>query len=130
MAVVYRTPGMAGAGTKLYLYANDQLVGGMGRAAFYSVETPPGPLNLSFSYRAEKNSAGKWAGIAVTTGGVGLLTDAIIQPGAMRKRGDVTLNLQPNEVHYVRIDGFKLTPMSTEAGREEMKDCHWINGPH
>jgi hypothetical protein len=128
MVLVYRTPGMSGAGTKLYLYANQQLVGGMGRGAFYSVEAAPGPMLLTFNYRPQKLTAAEWTGVALGSGGAGLITQAILQPSTLKMRSPITLNLHPNEVQYVRIDGFKLTPMSMDAGREEMKDCHWLNG--
>jgi hypothetical protein len=123
---VYRTPGLMGSGTKLYLFANGQLVGPMKRGTFYTVDGAPGPVGLSFNYRPEKMTAAEWAGTAVLTGGVGVLTAAVTQSSAMRKRGNITVNLRPNDVEYVRIDGFDLTPMSAAEGQAEMDDCHWL----
>ncbi len=101
----------------------------MGRGAFYSYDAAPGPVALSFSYRPEKRTAGEWVATGLGSGAAGLVVGAIMQPGEVRKRGNVTVNLRANETQYVRIDGFDLTPMSPNEGQAEMDDCHWLNEP-
>ena len=123
--VVYRTPGIAGVGTNLYVFADEKLIGGLGRKMFYSYDAAPGPVELSFSYRPHKRTAFEWVADGFNSGG--LLMAALTQSSEVRKRGNITVFLRANETQYVRIDGHRLTPVSSSQGQAEMSRCHWQN---
>ena len=129
LALIYFTPGFAGGGQRIKIYANDQpLLTPLRRGGFYDYDAEPGQVLFSTT----PGSGSQVEDIAVGTvlaGPVGAVAAA--QRGY--KKDQTILYVEPNQIYYLELrNGFwreYLEKVSTADGEKGIRDCHWLNPP-
>jgi hypothetical protein len=133
MILIYRTPGFVSAAYKPYLYANGvELPSRLPRGGFYSLEAPPGLMNLAYSKeQGESTTATKMkATVAggILYGGLGATMGYYGDIAAHRKVG-LPIQVRPNETRYVVMGGAggDLEEATKEDAESDLESCHWLN---
>lgn len=133
MVLIYRTPGFVSAAYKPYLYANGaELSARLARGGFYSIEAPPGELNLAHSKQRGESTAGtKTAAVisGVLLGGV--VGGALAVPADIDQHRKVGLRVTvvAGQTVFVAMGGAggNLYVVPREEAEEEIEECHWLN---
>ncbi len=123
MILIYRTPGLAGSGTRFYVWANNtRMPSQLSRGGLYSYEAAPGPVRLEYGAHNHDNSAGEDVADVLFGGAIAMIGDSMTADKRKLK-----VNVMPNETHYVLMDGIRLTEVRKEAAERDIQKCHWLN---
>ncbi|WP_395740849.1 hypothetical protein [Prosthecobacter sp.] len=122
--IVYRTSGLAGKASKPFVWVNDvKFAQRLARGGFYSYDAMPGPLLVEFAWHDHYSSPAETAGIALTSGLIGVGMDHLMG----HKRKGLTLQVPPNQTCYVLFDGRKLSQVSKEEAEGDLEHCGLLN---
>lgn len=123
LVIVYRESGLAGAGSKPFIWVNGtKMPGQLARGGYYTYDAEPGPTRVVFSWRDHARTKGEMLGQLVGGGVAG-----VILGGLGHEKISVDLNVAPNTTHYVLMDGRALSVVSKEDAEEQLTDCRWLN---
>jgi len=116
LVLVYRESGIAGAGSKPFIWVNGtKMPGQLARGGYYSYDAAPGPTQVLFSWRDHARTKGEMLGQFVGGGVVG-----VILGGLGHEKISVDLNVAPNKTHYVLMNGRALSETSKENTEEAL----------
>ena len=142
LVLIYWQPGFAAAALKPYVYVNGaQLPTQLARGGFISHEVAPGTMAVAYSLSPgestsetrSKAATGAAVGGALFSGPVAGILGAALAPYDdkvnHKKRGMGDINVQPNSITYVMMEGSpgKLKEVPREVGEKEIEKLRWLN---